>query len=627
MKKISLIILCFFSISAFGQSLWDSTYFGNGKTGFGGTLGQGTLKIDFRKDSVYFTFKKGPGLLNDAFVLYLQTDIDRPNPEDPGFSSTANFTDDGDGLRRAISGFSGFGRSVLKFADGFMPSVAIAFNANFAGGYELRENGQHEFMLDLNLRPAGDKNAQEYVFALPYGDNDQIKNSDNPFVGRVKKTTSGTDPFRFLVTYISETGFRSNEFIGDVGPTYNSGFSEYQASSYAIGYAPDKIEDERHYFGNHKDGFGGAIGNGNLTIKVRDDSLFLILRKGNGDFNDIVVIYGQGNVPAHPTGISSTVNFTDFSNSFTKAISGYDGNNRSVLTFANKFKPDMAFVFDKNHASIYELVENGAHNYVGEMSFRIKSYSEYDIDYIVGFKAFDAPNTREELEGFMNTLGLLVNYVRSDGFRSNEFIGDPGPLTNPGWGNYISTTFIGDNNPTPVTLMSFGASYNNNQVNLQWMTSQESNIEKYEILRSADGKIYSKIANVNATNSLLQQTYNYVDLSPLSDINFYKLGIISKDGQVEFSKIVSIKSFTSNSFKAYTASSNRILRIELSNAGSGNLIIELTNSMGQKVFQSQIIPSASNLYSVDLNKSLPVGIYAVSVTRGGEKFSQMIIIK
>lgn len=624
MKKIYLLIVCFFTINAFGQSLWDSTYYGNGKTGFGGTIGQGSIKIDFHRDSVYFTLTRGPGALNDVMVLYLQTGGD--DPEDIGYSSTANFTDDTDGLRRAISGFSGSGRSVLKFANGFMPNAAIAFNSDFAGAFELRENGPHQFIFSANLRPSGDKNASEYTFAIPFNDGDE-NGDENTFIGRIKKVASGKEEFRFIVTYISETGFRSNEFVGDIGPTNNPGFSEYEATAYAVGYSPSDIEYEKEYFGNNKDGFGGAIGNGNLRIKVKNDSLFYILRKGNGDFNDIVVIYAQGNVPSHPTGISSTANFTDVSSAFTKAISGFDGTNRSVLTFANKFKPDVAFVIDKTHASMYELVENGAHIYIGEMSFRIKTYSPYDVDYIAGFKIGDGTVTTGELEQAMSELGLLVNYVRADGYRSNEFIGDPGPDTNPGWGDYISTTFIGDTDPVPVTLLNFQGITHNNEVNLQWKTSQESNIDVYEILRSADGKNFSKIGFVKANNLDVEQVYSYQDANPLSGDNFYKLGIVSKDGQVEFSKIISIKAAVVNNFKAYTTASNKVLKIELNSPSKENWVVEMTNSAGQKIFKSQLKPNGSNNYSINLNTKLAAGIYSVIISGNGETFSKMIMVK
>jgi hypothetical protein len=598
MRKIYLLLICFFTLTAFGQ-----TYQGNGKNGFGGTVGQGSLTFEFRGDSVHFTFTKGPGAFNDAAVIYLMGSV---NNAESGFSSTANFTDEGDGLRKAISGLEGSNRSVLSFANGFLPDIAIAFDANFAGLFELKENGAHKFMAGGNLQPKGDKEANIYKFSFQVG-GDNEANSE----------------FRFLVTYISETGYRSNEFIGDTGPTDNPGFNPYVSTTYATGLMPFSIKS---YRGNGKEGFGGAIGGSILRILERGDSTFIIFTQGPGNFNDIVVMYAQGNVPGHPTGISSTANFIDHSDRFRTALSGFNGNDRSLLTFPNIFKPDMAFVFDNNSAAMFSLVENGNHIHEGNLSLKVGGTNDAPV-YTIGFETPGNSMVKNN-SGISDKFGFLVTYISETAFRSNEFIGDNGPDNNPGWTPYVATTFAGYIDLLPVTLMSFDGRNVNRKVNLQWSSSQESNIDRYEILRSADGKNFSKIGAVSATNKLMAQGYIYEDISPLSGNNFYKLGIVSKDGHVEFSKIVLVKYNSSTSrFKAYTTSSNRVLNIELSAAGAENCIVEMTNSVGQKVFQSRLIMKGSQLYTFDINRTLPAGIYAVSVSSGGERLSQMILVK
>lgn len=597
----------------------DSTYYGNGRAGFGGPVGQGSLHISFGEDSIHFTLYKGAGSLNDAVVIY----IAGPGSEAHGFTSTANFTDDGDGLRRAISGYhAGSGRSVLTFASGFTPEIAIAFNSDFAGVFELRENGAHEYLMSANLTPTGDKNASAYTFSIATDGDETVR-----IVRSMKRLQEQKDMLKFLVTYISETGYRSNEFIGDIGPSDNPGFGDYVSTSYFVGYAPLKLEYSITHSGNDNIGFGGAVGKSAFTVKVVNDSIFLILKKKMGELDDIVVIYAQGDVPGHPTGISSTANFTDYSDAFTRAISGFDGTNRSLLNFVDRFHPDVAFVFDKTKASMYKLMENGNHLDADGMTFRVKTYSNGEVDYIAGMKTGQDYQTIEEIEDQIDRLGLLVTYVRQDGFRSNEFVGDPGPHDNPGWSAYQSVSFIGDKGPIPVTLTDFKGVQNANSIDLIWKTSQESNIEEYQVERSGDGVAFEKIGNVKANNSESLQTYSFKDAHPLSGNNFYKLAIVSKDGHKEYSKTISVKANAVNTFKAYTVSSNRILKLEYQAEGNGNLIIELTNAVGQKVFQTQLKVNSSNVYSIDLNKKLPLGVYSVSITNGTEKASKMIMIK
>ncbi|MFZ4749966.1 MAG: MopE-related protein, partial [Phycisphaerales bacterium] len=73
---------------------------GNGRGGFGSVIGGSTLDVARDGGDWVFTLTKGAGAFNDALVLYFDTEVG-------GFSSTAGFTDTGDYLRKAISGFDG----------------------------------------------------------------------------------------------------------------------------------------------------------------------------------------------------------------------------------------------------------------------------------------------------------------------------------------------------------------------------------------------------------------------------------------------------------------------------------------------------------------------------------------
>lgn len=202
MKKIYLFFaVSFFLTTAFGQ------FSGNGKTGFGGAVGQGSLTLSDDGTTLTLTLTKGSGPLNDAVVIYIDS-------RTGGFSSTANFTDEGDGLRKAISGLDGSNRSLLTFPTGFQPDYAIAFDKGFGGVWELKENGPHTYITSANLPPSTE-NSPNFVLT--------VNNSDISL-------PSGTVTFKFLVTYTSETAYRSNEFIGDAGPADNPGFAPYTAT-------------------------------------------------------------------------------------------------------------------------------------------------------------------------------------------------------------------------------------------------------------------------------------------------------------------------------------------------------------------------------------------------------------
>lgn len=191
---------------------------GNGESGFGGVLGTGTISIDSETDgSLDFTFTKGTGGLFDAVVIYLEAGSAQ------GYTSTANFDDDGDPLRQAISGFDGTNRSILNFngTSGLSPNYAIAFDQTFGGLWQLVENGGANslpFVTSVNLTPTGTTTSSTYTFSLNASD--------------IGLTPGSGESFSFVATYLNSGNvFRSNEAFGGGFGASNPGYTTVTMSN------------------------------------------------------------------------------------------------------------------------------------------------------------------------------------------------------------------------------------------------------------------------------------------------------------------------------------------------------------------------------------------------------------
>jgi hypothetical protein len=164
---------------------------GNGATGFGGTVGNGTINFTNDGTTLNATFTRGGGNLNDAVVLYIDSVAG-------GFNNTSSFTDFGDPLRTAITGNSG---SVANFVSGFSADYAIAFDQGFGGLWQLVSGGSHNFISSVGLSPTDNPSSATHAFS-------------------VNMSSFGINPgdsFRLVGTYIATSGFRSNEAFGDIG--------------------------------------------------------------------------------------------------------------------------------------------------------------------------------------------------------------------------------------------------------------------------------------------------------------------------------------------------------------------------------------------------------------------------
>lgn len=175
--------------------LITNNYAGNGNTGFGGAVGTGSLRIvNDNLGALNFTYSRGGSSFNNAIVIYFDS-------VSGGASSTSGFTDSADGLRRAISGFSGTDRSTLNFAGGFGADFAVAFNNGFAGLWSLSNSANFSFITSGNLLPVSATQTETaYNFSLN--------------VSNLGMTAGSGQQFSFFTTYISETAFRSTETFG-----------------------------------------------------------------------------------------------------------------------------------------------------------------------------------------------------------------------------------------------------------------------------------------------------------------------------------------------------------------------------------------------------------------------------
>ena len=197
MKTKSYLLLAA-SLITLGLSASGATYSGNGNTGFGGPIGLGSLQLTDNGTTVSGQFNRGANGFNDVLVIYIDSVTG-------GFSSTAGFGDNADGLRRAISGIdSGSNRSTMGFGGGFLPDYAIALGPssdNFGGLWHLADGGANSlgYINSVNLSPTGDNSASAYTFSFNLSDIGIIPDSGSTF--------------NLFGTYISNSGYRSDEAV------------------------------------------------------------------------------------------------------------------------------------------------------------------------------------------------------------------------------------------------------------------------------------------------------------------------------------------------------------------------------------------------------------------------------
>ena len=165
----------------------------------------------------------------------------------------------------------------------------------------------------------------------------------------------------------------------------------------------------------------------------------------------------------------------------------------------------------------------------------------------------------------------------------------------------------------PVTLLSFTAAYNNNNVKLQWTTTSEINNHHFEVLRSRDGVNFVSAGTVAAGGSAsLQHHYLLNDANYNEGINFYRLKQVDIDGRPTLSDIVVVTTPVKTSFAVniYPNPAKDDIVIELPQKHE-ELTVSINNVHGQAIV-TRVIPKDMGKFPVSLGGQAR-GIYQATI--------------
>lgn len=180
----------------------------------------------------------------------------------------------------------------------------------------------------------------------------------------------------------------------------------------------------------------------------------------------------------------------------------------------------------------------------------------------------------------------------------------------------------------PVKLTNLRGYTKNHGIQVDWITQSESNMDRYEIEKSANGQQFAKAGTVKAKgNSSIIVNYGWFDANPFNAINYYRIRSVETTGQVSYSPVVKVNISTGRSeiiFYPNPVIGNTI-KLQLNNITRGNYTVILTNTLGQQVFKKLILHNGgSALQGITVN-NLPKGIYLLHVTGGGINFTKQVI--
>jgi hypothetical protein len=163
--------------------------------------------------------------------------------------------------------------------------------------------------------------------------------------------------------------------------------------------------------------------------------------------------------------------------------------------------------------------------------------------------------------------------------------------------------------PLPVTLVSFTATARENTAELNWVTAEETNAERFEVQRSIDGKAWKAIGSIQAQGeSKVRKTYTFADSKPEAGENLYRLRMVDRDGTFTFSTIQSVRFESKLESSIYPNPVSNELMLKVTSRKQVKTI-RIDNLAGLQVYSSGPVDSGK----IDVSK-LDAGVYVLRIT-------------
>ncbi|GEM_PF-3050084 len=174
--------------------------------------------------------------------------------------------------------------------------------------------------------------------------------------------------------------------------------------------------------------------------------------------------------------------------------------------------------------------------------------------------------------------------------------------------NYFFT--IGTTNlslsPLPLKFINFTAEKRNQYINLNWVTADEVNVNRFIVERSSNGTDWFEVENTTAKNIEGTHRYAVIDKAPLAGNNYYRIRQVDFDGKFSFSTIVHVQ-FKATDFTHNL--SNNILY--LTNGNTQTLLYKILTIDGRLIKTGNIHASQTiNIPVANWQK----GVYVLQVS-------------
>ena len=189
----------------------------------------------------------------------------------------------------------------------------------------------------------------------------------------------------------------------------------------------------------------------------------------------------------------------------------------------------------------------------------------------------------------------------------------------------------------PASLVELSGSYRNEgKVDISWITTFESNTDRFDIERSFDGRDWERAGTVKAMGySTIRHTYSYIDMVGQNTANkkdiFYRLRQVDKDGRTAVTRILVVRVYNTRAVKTISVTPNPAksdISVQLQLTEASMATIRIRNTSGHEVMKKvQKLASGSHNILMEGSSRLQPGMYILEVVINSKERMIVKLIK
>lgn len=156
-----------------------------------------------------------------------------------------------------------------------------------------------------------------------------------------------------------------------------------------------------------------------------------------------------------------------------------------------------------------------------------------------------------------------------------------------------------------------------NAIEVEWTAYNQQQTVSFDVERSADGIVFTKVHNTAVVNSNGTYTYKWIDQQPLQGNNFYRIRENYLAGNYDHSSVVKAVINNSPTIQVYpNPVTDKTIHLRINNNVAGTYQVRVVNMAGQVVYEERVVRTmgTNSVLTLRLPENIGNGIYQLIAT-------------